>query len=190
MPTPHKIRIARETDAAALAAIYAPYVTETAISFEFDPPAAEEFARRIRTTLQRYPYLVAEENGIPVGYTYAGPFHARPAYDWSVETSIYIRKDCKGNGLGKALYHALEAVLRLQHITNLNACIVYPYPESIAFHERMGYTLTAHMHQCGYKLGRWHDIVWMEKMLGAHEVPPEPFIPFGALTCQAVEKAL
>lgn len=93
------IRIAGEADAAALAAIYAPYVTNTAITFEYEPPTAEEFARRIRRTLERYPYFVAEENGVIAGYTYVSPFRARAAYDWSVETSIYIREGCKGKDL-------------------------------------------------------------------------------------------
>ncbi len=182
------IRIAGEADAAALAAIYAPYVTNTAITFEYEPPTAEEFACRIRRTLERYPYFVAEENGVIAGYTYVSPFRARAAYDWSVETSIYIREGCKGKGLGKSLYFALESMLQRQNVVNLNACIVYPHPESVAFHERMGYTLTAHIHQCGYKLGKWHDIVWMEKMLGAHDTPPRPFIPFRELAAESVQK--
>ena len=117
------IRIAEPEDAEVLLAVYAPYVEETAITFEYSVPSVGEFQERIRNTLQQYPYLVAEdENGI-LGYAYAGRFQSRAAYDWAVETSIYIRKDQKGQGLGRRLYHALEEGLKEQGILNVNACI-------------------------------------------------------------------
>ena len=118
------IRIAEPEDAEVLLAVYAPYVEETAITFEYSVPSVGEFQERIRNTLQQYPYLVAEdENGI-LGYAYAGRFQSRAAYDWAVETSIYIRKDQKGRGLGRRLYHALEEGLKEQGLTDfaLKAC--------------------------------------------------------------------
>lgn len=175
------IRIASPGDGPALVEIYAPYVRDTAITFEYHVPSAEEFADRIRHTLEKYPYLVAEENGLILGYAYASAFKMRAAYDWSVETSLYVRQDSRRQGIGSTLYKALEEQLLRQHICNLCACITYPNPASIAFHERLGYRLAAHFHRSGYKLGAWHDIVWMERELCPHSVPPLPFVPFSQL---------
>lgn len=189
------IRIAQETDAEALLALYAPYVEKTAITFEYDVPTPEEFRGRIRHTLDRYPYLVAEEDGEIVGYAYAGSFKARSAYDWAVETSIYVAEGAKCQGYGRMLYETLEKLLALQHIINVNACIAYPETEdayltrdSVAFHTRMGYRLVGQFHKCGYKFGRWYDMVWMEKCLSAHPDKPLPVLPFGAVRREAEER--
>lgn len=176
------IRIAVPEDAPALLELYAPYVQDTAISFECEVPTAEEFSDRIRQTLEKYPYLIAEEDGRILGYTYASSFKSRAAYNWSVETTIYVRLGGQRRGTGSALYKALEEQLSRQHICNLCACIAYPNPASIAFHERCGYKLTAHFHRSGYKLGAWQDMVWMERELCPHTVPPLPFIPFSQLS--------
>ena len=189
------IRIAQETDAEALLTLYAPYVEKTAITFEYDVPTPEEFRGRIRHTLDRYPYLVAEEDGEIVGYAYAGPFKARSAYDWAVETSIYVAEGAKRQGYGRMLYETLEKLLALQHIINVNACIAYPETEdayltrdSVAFHTRMGYRLVGQFHKCGYKFGRWYDMVWMEKCLSAHPDKPLSVTPFGAVRREAEER--
>ena len=189
------IRIAQETDAEALLTLYAPYVEKTAITFEYDVPTPEEFRGRIRHTLDRYPYLVAEEDGEIVGYAYAGAFKARSAYDWAVETSIYVAEGAKRQGYGRMLYETLEKLLALQHIINVNACIAYPETEdayltrdSVAFHTRMGYRLVGQFHKCGYKFGRWYDMVWMEKCLSAHPDKPLPALPFGAVRREAEER--
>ena len=128
------IRPATPDDAEALLSIYAPYVEQTAITFEYEVPSVEEFRDRIVHTLKLYPYLVAQRETSTnsnasteiVGYAYAGPLHARAAYAWSVETSIYVKKSEKKSGIGKALYSALEKVLAAQNITNVNACIASP----------------------------------------------------------------
>ena len=174
------IRTAVQQDAKVLLEIYAPYVKKTAITFEYDVPSVEEFARRISKVLKRYPYLVAEVNGEPVGYAYAGPFKERAAYDWAVETTVYVREDMKKSGIGRALYTALEEALAAQGILNLNACIAFPENEdeyltrdSVKFHERMGFETAGRFHKCGCKFGRWYDMVWMEKLIGNHvENPP------------------
>lgn len=176
-----KIRIASPEDAPALVEIYAPYVQDTAITFEYEVPTAEEFSDRILHTLKKYPYLVAVEEDCILGYAYASAFKARAAYSWSVETSLYVRQDLRHQGLGSALHNALEEQLRRQHVCNLCACITYPNPDSITFHEHHGYRLTAHFHCSGFKLGAWHDIVWMERELCPHTIPPLPFIPFSQL---------
>ena len=120
------IRPAGPNDAAALLAIYRPYVENTAITFEYDVPTEEEFRARIAHTITRYPYLIAEREGRPVGYAYAGPFKERAAYDWAVEVSIYVAQECRRSGIGRALYRALEEVLAEMGIQNLEACIAVP----------------------------------------------------------------
>nr|WP_318684515.1 GNAT family N-acetyltransferase [uncultured Acetatifactor sp.] len=177
-----QIRTAVPQDACELLKIYAPYVKDTMITFEYEVPSAEEFRERILRTLERYPYLVAEDTDGLLGFSFASPFKERAAYAWSAETSIYIRMECRRRGVGKALYTALENFLARQHVCNLCACISYPHPESIAFHESFGYHMAAHFTASGFKAGRWQDIVWMEKELSPHQVPPSPFIPFSALS--------
>ena len=124
-----RIRPAKPEDAEKLLAIYAPYVEQTAITFEYEVPTVETFRKRICHTLERYPYLVAEQTGEPVGYAYVGPFHDRPAYDWAVETSIYVDQNKKRMGIGKKLHEALEEELRNRGFLNMNACIAYPAQE-------------------------------------------------------------
>lgn len=175
------IRIATLEDASTLLAIYAPYVENTAITFEYEVPTVEEFQSRIENTLSRYPYLVAEKDGEILGYAYASAFKARAAYSWSVETSIYVKHNTQRMGVGAALYQALEIYLARQNICNLCACIAYPNPASVAFHERFGYIQVAHFHKSGYKNGQWIDMIWMEKELCPHNTPPLPFIPFPEL---------
>ena len=175
------IRKASVIDAAAILAIYAPYVEETAITFEYTVPTLSEFKERIRNVLKKYPYIVAEKDGTIAGYAYVSPFHERAAYSWAVETSIYIDKNLRKTGLGKRLYNALEDILKKQGILNLNACIAYPEKEdryltknSVEFHEHLGYSMVGEFHKCGYKFNRWYNMVWMEKTIGDHlsEQPP------------------
>lgn len=181
------IRVAVPEDAAALLRIYAPYVERTAITFEYDAPSEEEFAGRIEKTLKRYPYLVAEEDGAALGYACAGAFNERAAYDWAAETTVYIAEDAKRRGLGRRLYQALEQALSAQNILNLNACIACPPREdpyltrdSVEFHRSLGYRLVGTFTQCGYKFGRWYDMAWMEKHIGAHTSPQPAVRPFDA----------
>ena len=175
------IRTATLSDAQALLNIYSPYVEHTAITFEYDVPSVEEFASRIKNTLQKYPYLVAEKNGRLLGYAYASPFHERPAYDWAVETSIYVDQNIKHQGIGRRLHDALEDALRSQGILNMNACIAYPPEEdeyldknSVEFHTHMGYRLVGEFYKCGYKFRRWYNMVWMEKLIGNHLSDQKP----------------
>lgn len=179
------IRIASPDDAGDLLAIYAPYVTNTIISFEYDVPGLEEFTERIKKTLKRYPYLVAEVQGEIVGYAYTGPFVGRAAYAWAAETTIYLKENKKKMGIGRKLYTALEEISKAQNILNLNACIGYPETEdeyltknSMQFHQHLGFRLVGKFNQCGYKFGRWYSMVWMEKIIGSHTSPQPPVIPF------------
>lgn len=176
-----RIIIAEKKDAAQLLAVYAPYVEKTAVSFEYEVPKVQEFERRIASVLEKYPYLAAQREEEIVGYAYAGAFHARKAYQWAAETSIYVREDQRRTGVGKALYQALEKILTMQNILNLNACIAFPEEEdefltknSVRFHECQGYRIVGKFHNCGYKFGRWYHMVWMEKIIGEHmDIPNE-----------------
>ncbi|MBQ2955938.1 MAG: GNAT family N-acetyltransferase [Clostridia bacterium] len=175
------IRCARREDAGSLLEIYAPYVEKTAITFEYEVPAKEEFAARMEKVMEKYPYLVAERDGEILGYAYASPFHSRAAYGWCVETSIYVDMEKRSGGIGGALYNRLEEALKAQGILNLNACIGFADPEdeylkndSVSFHAHFGYSMVGRFHRCGWKFGRWYDMVWMEKMLGDHGTDVKP----------------
>ena len=172
------IRPVTEADAAELLAIYGPYVTDTVVTYEYDVPTEEEFRGRIANTLKAYPYFAAVQDGKILGYAYASAFHPRAAYIWSAEATVYLRMDERGKGIGKRLYVALEEALKKQNVLNINACIAYPNPDSIAFHEAMGYHQAGRFTDCAYKLGQWLGMVWMEKSLGEYPDPPEKFIPY------------
>ena len=179
------IRVAGPEDAPALLEIYTYYVRHTAITFEYDVPSPEEFTARVRSTLQKYPYLAAVENGVIVGYAYAGAFHPRAAYGWTAEASIYLAHGCRHQGLGKRLYHALEECLKMQGVLNLNACVAVPEQEdeyltrnSLGFHSHLGFRPVGSFTRCGYKFGRWYNMVWLEKLMGEHPASPAPVRPF------------
>ena len=179
------IREARLSDAGELLDIYAWYVRQTAVSFEYEPPTLDQFLGRMAATTARYPWLVAEEDGHLLGYACAGTFKDRTAYDWSCETTIYLDRNARGRGIGRALYEALEAALGSMGVRNLYACIALADPEdeyltldSPRFHEHMGYVTVGRFHRCASKFGRWYDMVWMEKHIGGHEPAPEPIVPW------------
>ena len=167
------IRLVKPEDAGRLVEIYAPYVKQTAVTFEYEVPSVAEFRKRIESILKKYPYLVAEQDGEITGYAYAGVFIERPAADWAAEAAIYVDRGRRRSGAGRALYEALEKALIRQNILNINACIACPEVEdeyltydSIRFHERMGYRMAGRFHH-------WYDLVWMEKHLGEHPAKPE-----------------
>ena len=191
------IRIATTDDTKELLNIYAPYVTDTAISFECDVPSLEEFEERIVNTLKKYPYLVAEIDGEILGYAYTHPFVGRAAYDHAVETTIYLKGGKTKMGIGRMLYEALEAISKEQNILNMNACIGYPeIPDehltlnSVEFHSHMGYRMVGTFHNCGYKFGTWYHMVWMEKIIGEHCPNPQPVIPFSDLNMEKITHIL
>ena len=169
------IRDVRTSDAERLLEIYDYYVKNTAITFDYETPSLEAFVRRMEHTMETYPYLVIEKDGCIKGYAYAGVFKDRAAYDWSCEMTIYLDHDAQKQGLGRMLYEALEARLKEMGILNLYACIGYPEVEdeyltknSAAFHEHLGFVKVGEFHECGYKFGRWYNMIWMERMIGEH----------------------
>ena len=177
------IRNARLEDAERLLEIYAYYVRNTAITFEYDVPTLSEFKNRMSDTMRRYPYLVIEERGKVQGFAYAGAFVGRAAYDWSCETTIYLDYAARKRGLGGKLYGALEAALQKMGILNLYACIGFPEIEddyldqnSAEFHAHFGFAKVGEFSRCGYKFDRWYNMIWMEKIIGAHAMRPSPII--------------
>ena len=197
MTTPITLRLVTAADAASLAAIYAPYVRETAISFEYEPPTVEEFTRRIEEVLEKFPYLAAVSDGEIVGYAYAHPYGVRKAYSHSVELSVYIRRDCRGLGAGRRLYEAMEVLLKAQNVTNLYALVAgvdiedeYLTHDSQKFHAAMGYVQVGKLHKAGYKFGRWYDMITVEKIIAPHPEHTQPeVIGWQELSDSAFEKA-
>ncbi len=164
------LRTAAAEDAAAIRAIYAPYVLETAVTFEREVPTEEEFRRRIAHTLKRFPYLVAEEAGRVVGYCYAGAVNERPSAWPSAELSVYVEQGQRGKGIGSRLYTAVEELLRQQGVTNFYALVAAPIGEnpyltmdSPHFHAAMGYEEVGRLHGCGEKFGYRIDLTYWEK---------------------------
>lgn len=175
------IRQAGPEDGAAFAEIYAPYVRETAVSFEYEPPGKEEFARRIREIGSEYPCLACEAGGRVVAYAYAHRHMERAAYQWNVELSIYTRPDSLGRGLGKALYGAILGISKLQGVQTAYGLVTWPNENSGRLHQSMGFRLLCVIPRMGYKLGQWRDVAWFAKELGDHEGSPAPFIPVGRM---------
>ncbi|HEY1388740.1 MAG TPA: arsinothricin resistance N-acetyltransferase ArsN1 family B [Ktedonobacterales bacterium] len=166
------IRIARPDDAAAIAAIYAPYVTDTVISFETVPPDENEIATRLAETLTRFPWLVAICDGDVAGYAYAGQHRERAAYQWSADVSVYVHIASHRRGIGRALYSPLFAILRALGYYNVYAGIALPNPASVALHEAMGMTPVGVYRHVGYKGGMWHDVGWWEGSLRQQSAEP------------------
>lgn len=166
-----KIRAARSEDAKTLLEIYSYYVENSALTFEYITPTLKEFEDRIKTTLQTYPYLVAESEGEILGYAYAGRFHPRAAYAWNSEMTIYLKKSVIKQGVGRQLYTLLENILKEQGVVKTIALITYPSDEytnfgSMQFHEKMGYNHAGKMENCGYKFDRWYTTLCMDKIIG------------------------
>lgn len=183
-----RLRVALPSDAPRLLAIYAPYVSQTAVTLEYEAPTEEEFAERIRGTLKKYPYIVAEYGSDIVGYAYAGAFRVRPSYRWDVETSIYVRRDMKKRGVGRELYEKLEILLSRQHVANMYAFVAIPGSEdeyltrdSFEFHKHVGYRQAGELKKCACKFDRWYNMAIMEKSIGPHASPQPEFIPFPML---------
>ncbi|HTL12779.1 MAG TPA: arsinothricin resistance N-acetyltransferase ArsN1 family B [Bdellovibrionota bacterium] len=172
------LRLATEADAEAMLAIYAPHVERSAVSFEWELPSLAEFRGRIRDTLRDYPWFVATDETGVTGYAYAARYRTRTAYQWSVETTIYLRPDRQGRGTGRALYERLLATLRKQGIRLAYGVIALPNEASVRFHEALGFKAFALYPQAGFKLGHWHDVGWWRKELvelGNEPAPPVPF---------------
>jgi L-amino acid N-acyltransferase YncA len=174
----HLIRLATEADAEAFAEIYAPVVRDTAISFEAVPPGAAAFRERLRDVLKLAPWIVREDAGRITGYAYASTFRARPAYRFSVETSVYVRESERGRGVGRSLYEDLLARLERQGFRRAIGGITLPNDASVALHEALGFTYVGVFKAVGFKFGKWHDVGFWERPLGPLvDAPPETLPP-------------
>ncbi len=167
-----RIRDATERDADACAAIYAPYVLDTAITFESDPPQPAEMARRIAAASQTHAWLVLEDDGRIVGYAYGGPFKTRVAYRWSCEVSIYLEHGRRRTGAGRALYEALLARLAERGYRTAVAGMTLPNEASVGLHRAMGFEPVGIYRRIGWKHNAWHDVAWAQRSIGAGEDPP------------------
>lgn len=182
-------RLVTLDDAEALQAIYAPYVA-TSITFECVVPTVEEFRHRIEERIDFYPYIVVEEDGVPMGYAYASRLYSRQAYDWAVELSVYLSRDCRGRGLGRALYSRLLALLELQGIRSAHGKVTEPNEASDKLHQSMGFRCVGVMDNVGFKLGKWRDVVHYEKLIGDFEDAPGPVVPITELDPEKVNAIL
>ena len=167
------LRLACEADVPAILDIYAPYVTDTTITFEYAVPSAAEFLNRFRRITEEFPWLVWEEQGKILGYAYASRPFPRAAYSWCAEPSIYLTPSAQGKGIGRKLYLALEELLKIQGCRMLYALITGENLGSVSFHEKLGYTFAGKLQTAGYKFGRWCHVIWMEKQLQIVENPME-----------------
>ena len=171
------IRLATRADGAALAALYAPFVTSAATSFELDPPGPDEMAQRVESICRHTPWLVWEDAGSIAGYAYASRHRERAAYQWSVDVSAYVHPDWHRRGIGRALYAALLHCLERQGFYNAYAGITLPNAASVGLHSSMGFSIVGVYRGVGYKLGRWHDVAWYERALRSLTHSPAPPVP-------------
>lgn len=175
------IRAATPDDAAAIAAIYAPIVRDTTISFELQAPTVDEMRGRIESTLRRWPWLVSvDQAGAVSGYVAAGKHRDPGAYQWSVNTSVYVRHDCRGQGIGRRLYQALFDELLVLGYYQAFAGIALPNAASVALHESVGFRPIGVYRQVGHKFGAWRDVGWWQRPLqpaGEPAAPPRAFAP-------------
>lgn len=170
------IRPATTADAAAIQAIYAPFVSETPVSFEEDVPSVEEMAHRIQQVQLKLPWLVCEEEGELLGYAYATPHRARAAYRWSVDVTVYTGPKARRKGVGRSLYTELLRQLTELGYFNAFAGITLPNDASVGLHEAMGFERIATYRNVGFKCGRWHDTGWWQKTLRESTVAPNELL--------------
>lgn len=182
------IRAAVTGDAPALLEIYGYYVEHTAITYEYEVPSLSEFESRMRHTLEKYPYLVAQEGDRIIGYAYASAYHPRAAYGWNAEMTIYLDHNERGRKVGQRLYTLMEQILQKQGIVNALALITPPMTKedesvygSMHFHEKMGYELAGRIKNSGYKFDRWFDTITMQKQLNKAAVPMNTIKSFEAV---------
>jgi len=184
------LRLATAEDAKAVADIYHDYVAHTVISFERVPPTAQEMERRIISCCAVYPFLVCIVDDRVVGYAYATRQMERAAYDWNAEVSVYLDKTVQGKGIGRALYEALEKLLRAMGVVNLYARMAEPNPRSKQLHVAMGYTEIGRLHKTGFKQGKWWDVIYFEKHLALHDTDHAPIRSVRELDPGLVEDVL
>lgn len=162
--------------------IYAPYVENTVVSLEYEPPSLTEFTERFERFTSRFAWLVLLRDGKAAGYSYAHRFHERAAYDWSAECTIYLDSHSQGKGLGRALYTCLLDILKLQGYINAVGLICVPNDKSEALHMSLGFKQAGTIPGAGYKFGMWRNIAWYSRSLAPHSQSPAPPLPIAAVS--------
>ena len=183
------LRLASPADSAALLKIYGGYL-DTPITFEYECPSEEVFARRIASICREYPYLVAQEDGGIVGYAYAHRQAERAAYQWNAELSIYLDREHTSRGWGRKLYGALIDILRLQGIRTVYGCVTVPNEKSEGLHRAMGFRQLGIYRNTGYKCGGWRDVAWFERQIAPYDAEPAPFLPVDQVPGEALAAVL
>ena len=183
------LRFACAEDAAVIRDIYAPFVTDSTISFELEVPTVPEVVGRMQARADLMPWIVCEQDGTVAGYAYAGPHRQRWAYQWAVEVSVYIHADHRRRRMGRALYTALFALLEAQGFARAYAGVALPNDASVGLHQSMGFEPVGTYKQVGFKFGDWHDVSWWQRSLGAQQdgqlSPPTPFTALPEKTVEA-----
>jgi L-amino acid N-acyltransferase YncA len=184
------LRLATHADAASVHGIYAPIVRDSFISFEIDPPTVDEVAKRIASTLERYPWIVFEDDGGVAGYAYASSHRERLAYQWSVDVSCYVHERARRRGIASRLYRALFRILERQGFNNAYAGIALPNEASVGMHASVGLAPIGTYERVGFKCGNWHDVMWMGRGLAPRAAQPVPPVPLPSLAVRVLDEAL
>lgn len=184
------IRFAKMEDVPRILEIYAPYVKDSVLTFEYEVPSCEDFEKRMQNIQSEYPFLVCEIDGIIVGYAYAHRHMERAAYQWNVELSVYVCEDNKKRSIGKALYTALLDILKLQNVRNAYSCITIPNPASIALHTSFGFHEIGIFRKTGYKFHKWQDVIWLGKVIHEDVGEPEPICSIDKVDYKELENVL
>ena len=171
------IRPAKATDVPAMLAIYGPYVTDTPITFDYEPPTEAAFTAKYNRITSRYPWLLLEEDGRILGYAYADRAFEKAAYAWCVEATVYLSPEATGKGRGRALYLALEEELKRRGLVLVYALVTATNEASLRFLAALGFRETGRLPASGWKQGKWHDVIWLEKRLASPELPPTEWHP-------------
>jgi L-amino acid N-acyltransferase YncA len=186
----NRIRLANASDAPSILDIYAGYILNSATSFETEVPTIDNFSERIITNVQNWPWLVYESDGIIAGYAYASGHRQRAAYQWCVESSVYMNDDFQQKGIARKLYEKLFHILKYQNCRNVYAGITLPNEKSVRFHEKMGFTKIADYKNIGFKLGRWNTVSWYELQLNEFNETPDPFIKLKEIEPEKIQSLL
>lgn len=185
-----QVRLATPGDAEALLAIYAPFITDTSLTFETEVPDTTVFAERIRSYLENWPWLVCEIDGKIAGYAYASRYRERAGYQWCVECSVYIDASFQRRGIGRRLYKVLFELLARQGYRNVYAVINLPNDPSVKLHEDCGFSWFANYENVGYKLGKWKTVGWWQLIINPYSSEPLPPIAFRDLDHTIVKTCL
>lgn len=181
-----KIRMVEREDIPEILEIYAPYVLQSAVSFEETVPSEDEFWQRIQTIMKDCPFLVCEIDSKVAGYAYASMHRPRAAYRWAKEVSVYVHPGFRRKNIAKALYSCLIEIVRFQGIYTLLAIITLPNEASVKLHENMGFKQCAEFKNIGYKLGQWQTVGWWELQLVDQFLTPDEFIPLPKLSFEII----